>query len=79
MFTCLISTDSGHGQQTALIGGVAGVGVFGLLAVIALAVLCVKFRMAKRFMHCKEPVDLNATQNEHMGKTNLGVSELDSF
>jgi len=71
--------DSGHGQQTALIGGVAGVGVFGLLAVIALAVLCVKFRMAKRFMHGKEPVDLNATQNEHMGKTNLGVSELDSF
>jgi len=73
----LISTDSGHGKQTALIGGVAGVSVFGLLAVIALAVLCAKFRKAKRFM--KEPVDLNTTQNDHMGKTNLGVTELDSF
>jgi len=77
----LISTDSGHGKQTALIGGMAGASVFGLLAVIALAVFCVKFRRAKRSMHIKEPVpiDLKATQNDHMGKTNLGVSELDSF
>jgi len=74
----LVSTDSGHGgKQTALIGGVAGVSVFGLIAVIALAVLFVKFRMAKRFM--KEPVDLNATQKDHVGKTNLGLAELDSF
>ena len=78
MFICLISTESGRGKQTALIGGVAGVGVFGLIAVIALAVLFVKFRRAKRFTHGKEPVDLNAFQNDHMGKTNLGVSELDS-
>lgn len=70
--------ESGRGKQTALIGGVAGVGAFGLIAVIALAVLCVKFRRAQRFTHGKEPVDLNAFQNDHMGKTNLGVSELDS-
>jgi len=49
----LISADSGHDKQTALIGGVAAVGGFGLIAVIALAVLGVKYRMAvsKRFMN----------------------------
>ena len=89
MFICLISTESGSSgssgsssssgnNQNALIGGVAGVGAFGLIAVIALAVLCVKFRRAQRFTHGKEPVDLNAFQNDHLGKTNLGVSEMDS-
>ena len=72
------STESGSDKQTALIGGVAGVGAFGLIAVIALAVLFVKFRRAKRFANGKEPVDLNAFQNDHLGKTNLGVSEMDS-
>ena len=52
--------------------------MFGLVAVIALAVLCVKFRRAKRSTHGKEPVDLNAFQNDQLGNTNLGVSELDS-
>ena len=75
----MISTDSDHGKQTALIGGVAGVGVFGLVAVIAMAVVCVKFRMSQKFTHGKEPVDLHADQNYQMGETNLGVSELDSI
>jgi len=45
--------DSGHDKHTALIGGVAAVGGFGLVAVIALAALGVKYRMAmaKRFMN----------------------------
>ena len=43
----MISTDSDHGNQTVLIGGEAVAGVFGLVAVIALAVACIKFRMAK--------------------------------
>ena len=53
MFTCLISTDSDLGKQIALISGVAAVGAFGLVAVIALAVLGVKYpmAMAKRFMN----------------------------
>ena len=79
IITCLISTDSDHGKQTALIGGVAGVCVFGLVAVIAMAVVCVKFRMSQTFTHGKEPVDLHADQNYQMGETNLGVSELDSI
>ena len=78
MFTCFISTESDRGKQIALIGGVAGVGVFGLIAVIALAVLCAKFRRAKKFTQGKEPADLNTFQNNHIGQTNLGVSELDS-
>lgn len=77
MFTCFISTESGRGKQIALIGGIAGVGVFGLIAVIALAALLVRFRRGQRFTHGKEPADLNTFQNDHMGKTNLGVSELD--
>ena len=75
----MTSTDSGHGKQTALIGGVAGAGFLGLVAVIALAVVCFKFRMSQRFMRGKENLDLQADQNYQMGKTNLGVSELDSF
>lgn len=49
----MISTDSGHDKHTALIGGVAAVGGFGLVAVIVLAALGVKYRMAmaKRFMN----------------------------
>ena len=79
VFICLISTDSSHDKQTALIGAVAGAGVFGLVAVIALAVVCIKFRMSQRSMRAKEPVHLDADQNYQVGKTNLGVSELDSF
>ena len=49
----LISTDPGHDKHTALIGGIAAVGGFGLVAVIALTALGVKYRMAvaKRFMN----------------------------
>ena len=49
----LISTDPGHEKQTVLIGGIAAVGGFGLVAVIALTALGVKYRMAvgKRFMN----------------------------
>ena len=49
----MISTEPVHEKQTALIGSVAAVGGFGLVAVIALAVLGVKYRMAveKRLMN----------------------------
>ena len=77
MFTCLISTDSDHGKQTALIGGVAGVGAFGLIAVIALGVLCVNYCKAQRIRRANERVQLHANQNCQMWETNLGVSELD--
>lgn len=45
--------DPGHDKHTALIGGIAAVGGFGLVAVIALTALGVKYRMAvaKRFMN----------------------------
>lgn len=39
--------DSDHGKETALIGGVAGAGVFGLVAVIALAVVCIRFHKSQ--------------------------------
>lgn len=49
----LLSTDPGHDKHTALVGGIAAVGGFGLVAVIALTALGVKYRMAvaKRFMN----------------------------
>ena len=48
-------------MHTALIGGVAGAGVFGLFAVVALAVLLVKYRRTQRFPNSNkdEPVGQN--------------------
>ena len=79
MFTILLFTDSGHSKQTDLIGGVAGAGVFGLIAFIALAFLYVKYRMARRFMNREEPGNNSTIQNEHMGRTNPSVHDWDDM
>ena len=49
-------------KHTALIGGVAGAGVFGLVAVVALVVLLVKFRRTQR---------LPSNNDERVGHNNL--------
>ena len=43
--------DTGKSQQTALTGGAAAVGGLALIAIIALAVLAVKYRIAQIFMN----------------------------
>ena len=49
-------------KHKALIGGVAGAGVFGLVAVVALVVLLVKFRRTQR---------LPSNNDERVGQNNL--------
>ena len=50
-------------MHTALIGGVAGAGVFGLFAVVALAVMFVKYRRTQRFPN-------SSKQDEPAGQNN---------
>nr|XP_058953257.1 uncharacterized protein LOC131780658 [Pocillopora verrucosa] len=56
-------------KHTALIGGVAGAGVFGLVAVVALAVLLVKFRRTQRLP--------NSNNDERVGHNNLAFKPED--
>ena len=64
-------------KQTALIGGVAAAGGFGLIAVAALVVLSVKYRLARRFMNRSKVGDLYTTQGEQMGRQNAYIQEDD--
>jgi len=56
--------DTGKSQQTALICGAAATGGLALIAIIALAVLAVKYRLARRFMNRNKVGDLHTTQDE---------------
>ncbi|XP_027042986.1 deleted in malignant brain tumors 1 protein-like [Pocillopora damicornis] len=69
--------DTGKNKQTALIGGVAGAGGFALVAVAALAVLFVKYRIARRFMNRNKVGDQYATQDEQLSRRNAYVQPED--
>ncbi len=69
--------DTGQNKQTALIGGVAAAGGFGLIAVAALAVLFVKYRIARRFMNRNKVGDLYTTQDEQLSRRNAYIQEDD--
>ena len=64
-------------QQTALIGCAAAAGGLVLIAIIALAVLAVKYRIARRFMNRNKVGDLYATQDEQMSRQNAYIQEDD--
>ena len=69
--------DTGQSKNAALIGGVAGASGFGLIAIIALAVLLVKYRIARRFMNRNKVGDLYSTQEEQMSRKNAYIQEDD--
>ena len=60
-----------------MIGGAAAAGGLVLIAIIALAVLAVKYRIARRFMNRNKVGDLYATQDEQMSRQNAYIQEDD--
>ncbi|KAJ7383305.1 hypothetical protein OS493_029271 [Desmophyllum pertusum] len=72
-----IPEHTDQSKQTALIGGVAGASAFGLIAAIALAVLFVKYRIARRLMNRNKVGDLYTTQDEQMSRRNAYIQEDD--
>ena len=69
--------DTGKSQQIALIGGAAAAGGLSLIVIIALAVLAVKYRIARRFMNRNKVGDLYTTQDEQMSRRNAYIQEDD--
>ena len=58
-------------------GGAAAVGGLALIAIIALAVLAVKYRLARRLMNRNKVGDLYTTQDEQMSRRNAYIQEDD--
>ena len=69
--------DTGQSKQAAMVGGAAAAGGFGLVAVVALAVLFVKYRIARRFMNRNKVGDLYTTKDEQMSRKNAYIQEDD--
>ena len=69
--------DTGKSQQTAFIGGAAAAGGLALIAIIALAVLAVKYRIARIFMNRDKVGDLYITQDAPMSRRNAYIQEDD--
>ena len=74
---CFHILDTDQNKQTALIGGLAGAGGFALIAVAALAVLFVKYRIARRFMNRNKVGDQYATQDGQLSRRNAYVQPED--
>ena len=75
--SCTQISETGQNKQTVLIGGVAGAGGFALVAVAALAVLFVKYRIARRFINRNKVGDLYTTQDEQLSRRNAYVQPED--
>lgn len=69
-------TDTGK-QSAAVIGGAVAAGGFALVAVIALAVLFVKYRIARLLLNRNKIGDLYTTQEEQAGRQNAYIQEED--
>lgn len=63
-------SDTGTtGKQAAIIGGATAGGGVGLLLIIGLAFLFVKYRIARLLLNRNKVVDMYATADEHMSGT----------
>ena len=71
--------ETTRSNQAGLIGGTAAAGGFGIIAVIALAVLFNKYRIARRFVNRNKVADLYTTGGEHMGRRNAYIQEDDTI
>ena len=60
-----MSMHTGQSKQIALIGGAAAAGGFGLIAVVDLAVLFVKYRIARLLMNRTNVGDLYSVQRQN--------------
>ena len=78
LFLVIAIVDTEQNKQTgALIGGAAAAGGFGLIAFVALAVLFVKYRIARRFMNRNKVGDLYTTQDQQLSRKNAYIQEDD--
>ena len=78
MYNLLMFLDTGQtNKQAAVIGGAtAGAGV-GVLLIIAVVVLFIKYRIARLMMNRNKVGDLYNTQDEQMDRRNVYVQEGD--
>ena len=60
-----------------MIIGAGAAGGFALIVIIALAVLAVKYRLARRLMKRNKVGDLYTTQDEQMSRRNAYIQEDD--
>ena len=71
--------DTAGNNHVGLIGGAAAAGGFGFIAIIALAVLFNKYRIARQFVNRNKVADLYTTRGEHMGRRNAYIQEDDTI
>ena len=72
-----LDVGTGQSQNIAFIGGAAAGGGLALIAIIALAVLAVKYRLARKFMNRNKVGDLYAAKDEQMSRRNAYIQEDD--
>ena len=68
---------TGQSQNIAFIGGAEAGGGLALIAIIALAVLAVKYRLARKFMNRNKVGDLYTAKDEQMSRRNAYIQEDD--
>ena len=66
---------TGQGQNIAFIGGAAAGGGLALIAIIALAVLAVKYRLARKFMNRNKVEHFYTAKDEQMSRRNAFIQE----
>lgn len=73
-------SDTGENkQQAAMIGGAAAAGGVGLLAIIALVFVFVKYRIARLLMNRNKVGDLYTTQDEQLSRRNAYIQDDDTI
>ena len=77
LFFFNIPTDTKKNQQTALIGATAGASGAFFIAAVVLAVVFVKYRLARRLKNRNKVGDLYTTQEDQLSRKNAYIMEED--